>query len=165
MPSTSALPHLRVPDATDYNTMPGWVPDAAACHRWAGPDLPFPFSGADLPALIAKPGAFSLVLADDNSERALGFGQFWVQQAGAVHLGRIILAPEARGRGLGPVLCKLLMAEAIRVTGAPAVTLKVHRDNPVAHAIYVRLGFIEAPSLSTDAVIFMRKEIVAQAAA
>jgi ribosomal protein S18 acetylase RimI-like enzyme len=134
-----------------------WVTDADTCLRWAGPRLKVPFKPSRLPQLLAEPGANSFVLSH-GSGPALGFCQFWVRDPGAAHLARIILAPKARGQGLGTTLCELLMAEAARSTGAGAFTLRVYRDNDAALAIYERLGFVVVPSLSDERIFSMRKE-------
>jgi ribosomal-protein-alanine N-acetyltransferase len=137
--------------------MGAWVPDADHCLRWAGPRLKFPFKPARLPQLLAEPGASSFVMSRGPAP-ALGFGQFWVREPGVAHLARIILAPAARGQGLGTTLCELLMAEAARNTGAAAFTLRVYRDNDPALAIYERLGFAVMPGRSDERVFSMRKE-------
>jgi ribosomal-protein-alanine N-acetyltransferase len=134
-----------------------WVKDADTCLRWAGPRLKFPFTPARLPQLLAEPGANSFVLSHGQGA-ALGFGQFWVRDPGVAHLARIILAPDARGQGLGTTLCELLMAEAAHSTGAGAFTLRVYRDNDPALAIYERLGFAVVPGLSNRQVFSMRKQ-------
>jgi ribosomal-protein-alanine N-acetyltransferase len=108
------------------------------------PGSSFPFKPARLPQLLAEPGANSFVLSHGQGA-ALGFCQFWVRDPGVAHLARIILAPDARGQGLGTTLCELLMAEAARSTGAGAFTLRVYRDNDPALAIYERLGFAVVP--------------------
>ncbi|MEO8387577.1 MAG: GNAT family protein [Polaromonas sp.] len=150
-------PFLRTPEAADYAALGMWVADADSCLRWAGPKLKFPFAPERLPALLAEPGAFSFVLAGGSAE-ALGFGQFWVREAGVAHLARIILAPSARGQGLGSTLCTLLMAQATCETGARAFTLRVYRDNLPALAIYQNLGFSAVPGLSNDRIFSMRRE-------
>jgi ribosomal protein S18 acetylase RimI-like enzyme len=45
----------------------------------------------------------------DAEGHCLGFGQYW-PTPGTLHLGRIIVSPQARGRGLGRVLMQALMA-------------------------------------------------------
>ena len=148
---------LRLAGAADYAALGNWVPDAATCLRWAGPRLKFPFVPGRLAALLAEPGAFSYVMSRGEAE-ALGFGQFWVREAGVAHLARIILAPGARGQGLGSTLCRLLMAQAIRDTGAKAFTLRVYRDNHPALNIYEGLGFAMVPELSDDRIFSMRRQ-------
>lgn len=156
-------PILRLPLATDYDALAAWITDATACARWAGPVLRFPFAAAELPALLTVPGGSSYCLSQDDG-KLLGFGQFWVLTAGAVHLGRIIIAPDERGRGRAKSLCSLLMAQAVRATGARAVTLRVYRDNPPALAVYRQLGFVDVETESTAEVLFMRCELAAHRA-
>jgi len=45
---------LRSPGPADYDAIASWIQDAAQCVRWGGPHIPFPFSGAELPGLIAS---------------------------------------------------------------------------------------------------------------
>lgn len=155
---------LRPPTAGDYATIATWVGDAAAALRWAGPRLPFPFVAADLPALLAVPGGgeSSYCLFTEESAGICGFGQHWVLQPGSVHLGRLIVAPKARGVGLGRVLCEQLVAAALQATDASAVTLRAYRDNVAAVGLYSSLGFAELATESSADLIFMRMPASAQ---
>jgi len=148
---------LRAPTDSDYAAIASWVPDAAAGLRWAGPRLPFPFAASDLRELLAVPGggesSYCLI---DESGNPCGFGQHWVLQPGAVHLGRIIVTPDARGHGFGRALCQQLISAALRSTSAAAITLRAYRDNLVAVGLYSSLGFVEVASESTDEVLFMK---------
>jgi len=73
-----------------------------------------------------------------------------------VHLGRIIVGPEFRGRGLGRELCVQLISAALQATTATAVTLRAYKDNLAAVALYSSLGFVEVASESTDDAVFMK---------
>jgi ribosomal protein S18 acetylase RimI-like enzyme len=150
---------LRTPTAADYEAIAPWIPDASACVRWAGPGLRFPFVAAELPELLAVPGAVSLCLSEGQG-RPLGFGQFWIKTPGSVHLGRIIVSPHERGHGLGKVLCELLVAEAARRTGAQIVTLRASRDNSAALAVYTNLGFKVVESESTGEIVAMALSLI-----
>lgn len=144
---------LRPACPSDFLALAAWIQDASACLRWAGPNLPYPFAGGDLETLLAVEGRASYILADATAPVA--FGQHWVLTPGRVHLGRILVAPEARGRGLGRILCQRLMAAAVQATGAQAITLRVYRDNAVAQALYTSLGFLPVAAESTDEALFM----------
>lgn len=146
---------LQAPRAIDYLAIASWIIDAAACARWAGARVPFPFSAPELPRLLAIEGSESYCLRDDRST-ALAFGQFWVATPGAVHLGRIIVAPEKRGSGYGRMLCRQLIEKAVRRTGASTISLRVYRDNPVALSLYAALGFVVDLSQSSAEVLFMK---------
>lgn len=146
---------LRPPQATDYEALASWIPDATACLRWAGPLIPFPLAATSLPGYLAVPNGTSYVLAD-GSGMPSAFGQHWVNTPGAVHLGRIIVSPAARGTGLGRSLCQQLIAEAIRTTRAASITLRVYRDNFAALSLYSSLGFVPEEANSDNEVLFMR---------
>ena len=148
---------LRAPAESDYEAIASWITDAEACLRWAGPRLSFPFLASDLPALLAIPGGneFGYCLVDESGAPC-GFGQHWVLQPDAVHIGRIIVAPAARGQGLGRVLCQQLISTALAETSATVVTLRVYRDNLAAARLYSSLGFSEVADQSSNDVLFMK---------
>lgn len=145
---------LRRPQTIDYDAVASWVTDADACARWAGPHLPFPFSASDLPALLSIAGMESHCLADGPAA-CHGFGQYWVFTPDTVHLGRIIVAPTVRGRGVGRLLCQQLITAALHKTGAERITLRVYRSNTPAATLYSSLGFVAVESESTEEVQFM----------
>ncbi|GEK72857.1 MULTISPECIES: GNAT family N-acetyltransferase [Halomonas] len=146
---------LRTPQTADYEVIASWVVDKKACARWAGPSMPFPFAPESLPELLEMEGFASYCLSGSNNE-CVGFGQFWVANPGAVHIGRIIISPETRGIGAGRLLCERLIDTALRSTGAHTVTLRVYRDNHAARSLYSSLGFCVVESESTDDLLFMR---------
>lgn len=150
-------PAIRTPEPADYEVIASWVPDAESCLRWAGPRVKFPFTAVELPRLLGMAGGQSYCLAE-GSASPLGFGQHWVLKPGAVHLGRIIVSPTARGQGLGRLLCQLLVAQAIAATGATEVTLRVFRNNTTALSLYWSLGFSAVAAESSEDVLFMRRE-------
>lgn len=66
-------------------------------------------------------------------------GRLWVDRgAASLHVLDISLLPEARGRGLGSLLLRELIAEAQR--RGTALTISVEVNNP-ALRLYQRLGF------------------------
>ncbi|WP_342351571.1 MULTISPECIES: N-acetyltransferase [Stenotrophomonas] len=104
-------------------------------------------------ALPTRPG-WTLLDADGT---CVGFGQYWQAAPGSTHLGRIIVSPQARGRGLGRVLMTALCAEAVRHAVAVQLTLKVYRDNPAAVALYRDLCFVASEDASTPELLFMAR--------
>ncbi|HSW05952.1 GNAT family N-acetyltransferase [Aquabacterium sp.] len=147
---------LRPPQAADYQALAGWVPDAAAALRWAGPLVRWPYNAEMLATFLIVPASQSRVLAIADDDTPLGFGQYWPRDDGAVHLGRLITAPGLRRQGHGRTLVQRLMTEARSTTGATRVTLRVYRDNAAAMALYHALGFQALPELSDEAVLFMQ---------
>lgn len=149
---------LRIPEQRDYDVIASWVNDAEACTRWAGPSLPFPFTAERLPELLSIVGARSYCLSDGHGV-CIGFGQCWTVEEEAVHIGRIIVSPQARGRGTGRLLCEKLIAKAIESAGSTEVTLRVYRDNHAARSLYVSLGFCVDESQSNNSLLFMRANV------
>lgn len=145
---------LRLPQQADYEAIASWIADEKACARWAGPSVPFPFEPDDLPGLLEMEGCSSYCLTE-GGQACIGFGQFWVAEHGAVHIGRIIISPEVRGKGAGRLLCEKLMDKAVESSGARRVTLRVYRDNHAARTLYSSLGFHEVASESMGDLLFM----------
>ena len=137
-------PNLYAVQPSHYASIAGWLDSAAATQRWAGPGVL---------ELEARPGWALL----DEQDQCLGFGQYWMTDAGTAHLGRIIVSPLARGRGLGRLLMQALSAQALREDGIQRLTLRVYRDNTAAAALYRDLGFQQVEASSTQELLFMQR--------
>ncbi len=149
------LTTLRPARVDDLGRVLGWVPDAEACRRWAGPNVSFPATpnGAWLEMAASPDNAFAL-LADTVP---VGFGQLLAGDHRVVHMARLIVAPGHRGRGLGRRLCEALIATACDDFAARRLTLNVYADNHVAHALYRSLGFSELLRDDAGEVILMSR--------
>lgn len=149
-------PSLCAVQPSHYATIADWLDSAEATQRWAGPGVPFPLSQerfAQVLELGPRPGWALL----DEQGQCLGFGQYWMTDAGTAHLGRIIVSPLARGRGLGRLLMHALSAQAMREDGVQRLTLRVYRDNAAALALYRELGFQQVDAFSTPELLFMQR--------
>lgn len=148
-------PHLRPVQPPHYATVASWPESAEATQRWAGPGVPFPLPPerfAQVLELAVRPGWVLL----DEQDVCVGFGQYWMTDTGTAHLGRIIVSPLARGRGLGRLLMQALGAQALREDGTQQLTLRVYRDNTAAVALYRNLGFELVEAFSTPELLFMQ---------
>ncbi|HKX37725.1 MAG TPA: GNAT family N-acetyltransferase [Burkholderiales bacterium] len=56
----------------------------------------------------------------------------------------LVVAPEARGKGIGPALLEHVIGEA-RKEGLLRLTLLTDRDNERAQALYRKCGFADSP--------------------
>ncbi|HHA2973244.1 TPA: GNAT family N-acetyltransferase [Stenotrophomonas maltophilia] len=149
-------PNLCAVQPSHYATIADWLDSAAATQRWAGPGVPFPLPPegfAQVLELGSRPGWALL----DELGRCLGFGQYWITDAGTAHLGRIIVSPLARGRGLGRLLMQAMSAQAMREDGIERLTLRVYRDNTAALALYRDLGFQQVEASSTPELLLMQR--------
>jgi ribosomal protein S18 acetylase RimI-like enzyme len=74
-------------------------------------------------------------------EKAVGYGELWFDaEEDEVELARIIVAPDIRGKGLGRVLVRGLLAQALGA-GHSDVFMRVHPDNETALRCYRGAGF------------------------
>ncbi len=117
-----------------------WIRDAESCKAWGGPCIRFPLDARTLVEdLISLENAtFSLV---DDWEMLTGFGQIIEKENKRLHLARLIIAPEHRGKGLGKTLCLELIREGIERFGNREFSLNVYEHNKRAVRLYESLGF------------------------
>ena len=69
------------------------------------------------------------------SEMAMGY-----PDAQTAYLGFLLVAPQARGRSIGPFVLRYLQSRALE-RGATAICLSVLAANPRAHTFWAREGF------------------------
>ncbi|WP_221350672.1 GNAT family N-acetyltransferase [Streptomyces beigongshangae] len=128
-----------LPFGTDHAaTVAGWPVSAAEAVMWCGL-REFPVAEETVAAWQHAPDVAARVLSDGG--RVLGYGELWFDAEGdEVELARIVVAPGARGKGLGRELVRALVAEA-RLSGLSDVFVRVHPGNAVALRCYRGAGF------------------------
>jgi ribosomal protein S18 acetylase RimI-like enzyme len=127
-----------VPFAREHGaTIVGWVTTADDAMRWA--------SIAESPEhdvferWHAEAGVRPFALLEAG--RLTGYGEVWLDPDEAeAELARLLVAPEARGGGVGRRLVGLLVAEARRA-GFERIWLRVVPSNEPALACYRAAGF------------------------
>jgi ribosomal protein S18 acetylase RimI-like enzyme len=118
-----------------------WVESPADREAWA--------SRADLeltPDVFLdwhdNPDVHPYVLIDDGELR--GYGEVWTDEAeGEAELAHVVVAPAARGRGVGRRLVALL-SERARELGFDDIWVRVLPTNAHALAAYAAAGFVRA---------------------
>jgi len=148
---------LRPATPQDLKTVLGWLPTRDAVRLWGGARLPDPLPEDVLEVWTGIKGdaehCFALV---DPEGRLAGFGQAFPRESGTVFLARLAIAPECRGRGLGRLLCLLLMERAAAHPQAREFALKVYPENTPALRLYRSLGFQECPAEPGSASLLMK---------
>ena len=132
---------LRPAAPADLETVLTWIDTPDALRLWGGHRLTWPPEVEKTWYEIGADGRNSFALVDVDGKLA-GFGQALPHEPARVHLGRIILAPAARGQGLGRVLVGALIGAARENFHPGAITLNVYRDNLPAVRLYQSLGFV-----------------------
>lgn len=151
-------PDLCPVHPSHYAAITRWPESAEATQRWGGPGVPFPLPPERFEQVLeleVRPGWALL----DEQGVCVGFGQYWMTATDTAHLGRIIVSPHMRGRGLGRTLMQALCARAQHEDGVQHLTLRVYRDNAGAVALYRDLGFQQVEASSTPELLFMRRTL------
>lgn len=117
-----------------------WVTTPELLKFWGGPALTFPPLPGRTWHEIGATGknSFSLIGPKGN---VLGFGQTLFRAPTTVHLGRIIVSPTIRGKGLGRLLCQQLIQTGSTRYQPSEFTLSVYKNNAPALNLYKSLGF------------------------
>lgn len=85
----------------------------------------------------------------DRLDRVVAFGVLaGLRRPGRVEIRRMVVAPEGRGQGLGRVLLRRLLEEALATPKVRLVWLDVSEDNTRARSLYRTMGFVEKPAPS-----------------
>jgi len=129
-----------LPFAADHAvTVAGWPTSAGEVVMWCGRQE-FPVPAQTITDWQRDDDVQAHVLVED--ERAVGYGELWFDvEEDEVELARIIVAPGFRGKGLGRVLVRGLLAQALGV-GYSDVFMRVHPDNEGALRCYQGAGFV-----------------------
>ena len=129
-----------------FTSIVSWFNNAKAFTSWAGPQLSFVKEPSILRKVITKGSylSYSLLYLDSDHEVLLGFGQIqlWPERA---HLGRLVISPYFRGKGLSYQLVNQLIEIAVAKQHIKLISLFVYDDNKVAKHSYSMLGFSPAP--------------------
>lgn len=132
---------VRCEDA-DLSQVLSWFSDARSVLYWGGPDLSFPLQLPRFKSESKFHKSHSYVLR--SAEHLLAFGQLY-NRLDRIHLGRLVVAPEHRGQGVGDELINCLIKQGRQLLGVEDASLFVLNDNLPAMSLYQRLGFVETP--------------------
>ena len=115
---------------------------------------------ADLDALLAQaalaqvaeldgaPAAGMIVFAPGAAYTSANYRWFEARYSDFLYVDRVVVAPEARGRGLGRALYAATIAAARAHGGRVAVEVNEEPPNPGSRAFHERLGFQQVASVT-----------------
>ena len=131
---------LRSSTNDDLSVLISWITDKDACRIWAGPSVRFPLALEPLKQDIhfSEENTFSML---NENGALLGIGQLIQKETCRLHMARVIVSPLQRGKGLGSLLCRLLMSEGRKRFGEINFSLNVYSNNTNALRLYKKLGF------------------------
>ncbi|WP_218835994.1 GNAT family N-acetyltransferase [Streptomyces sp. Ag82_O1-15] len=120
-------------------TVAGWPTSSREVVMWCGRQE-FPVLRQTITDWQRDDDVHAHILVED--ERVVGYGELWFDaEEDEVELARIIVAPDIRGKGLGRVLVRGLLAQALGA-GYSDVFMRVHPDNETALRCYRGAGFV-----------------------
>ncbi|MER7465813.1 GNAT family protein [Streptomyces sp. NPDC097981] len=134
-PTSSPLSLRPFRPADDPPALHRWITTRAELVTWAGPAFTWPLDDAQLAAYAAEPGRHTWTAVSPDGH-PLGHVSI-----GGTRLGRVLIAPEARGLGLGETLLTLAVDQAFGRLGLPSLGLGVYAHNTAAVRLYEKLGF------------------------
>ncbi|MDX2565451.1 GNAT family N-acetyltransferase [Streptomyces sp. TX20-6-3] len=137
---------LVVFDMAEAAEVATWVRSADEAFMWCG-KADFPFSAATVASWREMQESNAFMLREGGT--LVGYGELWFDaEEGEVELARLIVAPSARGKGVGQKLVRNL-SEAAKKEGYSSIFMRVHPSNKPALECYSRSGF--SPVDSADA--------------
>lgn len=120
---------------TDAPALRSWIGGPADLMTWAGANFRWPLDDAQLAMYAAEPVRRTWTgVSPDGTP--LGHASL-----AAGRLGRVLIAPGARGRGLGERLVSLVVSVGFDELALPEIDLGVWTHNTAALRIYEKLGF------------------------
>lgn len=131
---------MRPFDPADEASVVSWIPDEAAAVRWGGPGVRWPVDAAQFAVMRADRDR-TLWTPTLGDEIAGHFQLFHDRRRRTMRLGRVLLAPQLRGRRLGTPLVRLAARLAFEHPDVHRMELHVYQGNVAAQAAYVRAGF------------------------
>jgi ribosomal protein S18 acetylase RimI-like enzyme len=134
--------HLRAASEKHLQAIHPWFTNFEEIFTWGGPAMHYPMPIDAFVQTLQAPHLCSYGLVDQDA-KLLAFGQHYVR-LGRHHLGRLVVNPQHRGRGLGKILVTNLLAKAGLDRRANGASLFVFASNVVAYRCYQSLGFTQA---------------------
>jgi RimJ/RimL family protein N-acetyltransferase len=129
----------------DIDRLISWIPSPRVLSEWAASGFSHPFTRTQMEArmqeMAARGGRMFKVLDRDQSV----VGHVELGSIDHVHrslrIGRVVVAPHHRGRGIGTALMRAALTVAFEQLQMHRVELSVFDFNRAAIACYERVGF------------------------
>jgi RimJ/RimL family protein N-acetyltransferase len=131
----------------DIDPVLGWIGSHEELLFWTASTMGYPLTrehiARHLRDCAARGDRLVFKAVDSTSGEAVGYLEIGAidLRNQSMRIGRVLLAPAARGRGLGAAMMRAALAHAFDELHAHRVELGVFDANPRALALYERLGF------------------------
>jgi len=142
--------HFRRIQSSDFSTLMSWIRTKEELIRWSGPwnfELPLDerqlakfFLTETLDDKILRRQFMAVDTDSGESVGQIGFSRIWLRTT-AAHVGPVIVAPELRGRGIGPAMMREILRIGFDELRLHRIELVVFDFNKPAIACYEKAGF------------------------
>ena len=119
--------------------MMGWFANAQELENWSGPNFRYPFNLTSFTDDLKLKTLHSFVL-ESNEAEFLAFGQYY-QRLGKCHLGRLLVNPRYRGKGIALELKRQICKLGLKKLAVEECSLFVLTHNQSAIKAYQKFGF------------------------
>lgn len=144
---------------SDLDRVVDWIRDAEDLFLFSGNRLRWPLSADQLRTLTETHGLTAFAVVSSSSELVAHFDLAVDLDERIARLGRVIVDPALRGRGLARLVVELAIEQAGRA-GADRILLGVIATHEPAVRAYSRAGFTPLPAGSrSDGIIVMQREL------
>ncbi|MCS4242431.1 RimJ/RimL family protein N-acetyltransferase [Rhizobium sp. BIGb0125] len=130
-----------------FPVLRSWLSSERELVQWGGPDLTFPVSDEQLEQMRAEasgtPPKRLCWMAVDADQALAGHIQLAMDwRHGVARIGRVIIAPDHRGKGLAGPLLQAVLERAFSYPEIERVELNVYTWNTPAMRTYAKVGFV-----------------------
>lgn len=132
-------------EAADGRVLMGWINSPAELLTWAGPSFQWPLDAeqfAEYAAGAERAGRRNWTARERSTGEIVGHVSLRLDAELSGRVGRVLVSPEARGRGHGAAMLEKVLAVAFGELGLERVELGVFAHNANAVRLYERLGFV-----------------------
>ena len=133
---------LIQPLESHLQEMMSWFSNEKELTDWSGPNFRYPYDLSSFTEDLKLSSLRSFSLVSSKAE-FLAFGQYY-QRLDKCHLGRLIVNPAFRGKGIATNLMRLLCNQGIKELKVTACSLFVLAHNEYAIQAYKKFGFVFA---------------------
>jgi ribosomal protein S18 acetylase RimI-like enzyme len=119
--------------------MMSWFSNEQDLANWSGPNFRYPFNLSSFVEDIKLTTLNSFALVSNESD-FLAFGQYYLR-LGKCHLGRLIVNPKCRGKGIALELMRHLCELGLKELAVKESSLFVLAHNKNAIKAYEKFGF------------------------
>ncbi|MEU4928312.1 GNAT family protein [Streptomyces yokosukanensis] len=142
---SGAAVELRMFTRADGSFLTSWIAGPVELMTWAGPTFTWPLDKLQIAAYAAESMTRrrrSWMGVNSRTGQVVGHASVRMNADGAAgRLGRVLIAPEARGCGMGAAMLTHVLAVSFGSLGLERVELGVFSHNDSAVRLYERLGF------------------------